>query len=105
MKRTFAIFIALTLTLGIPMVGADGHDDAPADEATWGLCQAYFASEPGNEASNGTVYDTPAFEDINASVCEDTEPPWAGTPGEDYAPDDPVRDRPGEDDNPGDDYP
>lgn len=100
------------LVAAAPLAVADG----PADDSEWGRCQAYFAAETGNDNSNGTVYDTPPFQNLSEEECEETSPPYEGTPAEEHAgdhpgqnaqdpgsqaPDDPGDDEPPE--NPGDD--
>lgn len=106
MSKDVAIVTALAL-LAAPMALATVTAGVADDNATWGLCQAHDASEQGNESSNGTVHDTPPFQGINESTCENATAPWNGTPGEDRVPEDPPDedDHPGEDDNPGQDEP
>lgn len=102
------IWLAAIVMLAAPMV-VSAEGDGADENATWGLCQAQENSEQGNNASNGTVQSTPPFENLSEEDCENAEPPWAGTPGADHAPEDPGRpenpggDHPGEDENPGGD--
>lgn len=97
--RTFAILSALFL-VAAPLAVAEEHgeDQAPPEESTWGLCQAKEASQPGDEASNGTVSETPPFQNLTEEDCEDAE-----RPGNDTAPGGPPEDLPGAEDHPDDD--
>lgn len=99
--QTFAILSALFL-VAAPLAVAEEHgeDQGPPEESTWGLCQAEEASQPGNEASNGTVNETPPFQDVDEEDCENAERPGNGTASDDRPGAD---DHPDEDDNPGDD--
>lgn len=108
MHRIEIAVIALVL-FAAPIVSAQG-DDGANENATWGLCQAQEASQPGDDASNGSVSSTPPFSNTSDEECENAEDPWAGTPGGDHVPEDPGQpddpgapEDPGEDDNPGDD--
>lgn len=83
------IVIAALLLVAAPMaVAADG----PAEESDWGRCQAYYASEEGNDSSNGSAHDNPGFEGIDSNCDEETSPPYEDTPAEDHAGDNPGQD-------------
>lgn len=86
-----ALFL-LAAPFAASMAGANVDDNA-----TWGLCQADEANEQGDEASNGTVDETPPFANTSEEDCEEAEHPAdRSVPGPD--------DRPGADENPGDEY-
>lgn len=105
------VVIATLVLVAAPLAVAA---EEPDDSSDWGRCQAYHASEEGNESSNGSAHDNPGFAGINSSCDEETSPPYEGTPAEDHAgenpgqnaddgadnaPDDPGSQAP---DNPGD---
>lgn len=97
MERIPAILAALVL-IGGPLVASTSVADGADDNATWGLCQADENNEQGDNSSNGTIEETPPFENLSDSDCENASAPWEGTPGEDHAP----NGTPGPGDNPGD---
>lgn len=87
------IVIAALVLVAAPMaVAAEEPDDA----SDWGRCQAYHASEEGNESSNGSAHDNPGFAGINENCEENTSPPYEDTPADDRAPDDPGTQAPDE---------
>jgi hypothetical protein len=96
MSRKATLLVAVSLLFAFPIsLAEEGADDGPDENATWGLCTAQDANEGGDEASNGTVSSTPAYNDTDEEDCEEAEHPANDTGG--------PEDRPGADDNPGDD--
>lgn len=102
--QTFAMLTALLLVAApLAVAEEEGENEGPPGEATWGLCTAKEASQPGDEASNGTVSGTPPFQGISEEECENAERPGNGTggPPEDLPG---PEDHPDQDDNPGDEH-
>lgn len=109
MARFTVLLIAMSLVALTPAALAE-HGDESNEAATWGLCQAKEESQPGDEASNGTVSESPPFSDLSEEECEEAQHPASGTPGEDRIPENPgqdnIPDHPGGDDHPdGEDHP
>lgn len=91
MSRKLSALIAVSLLLAVPATIAD--DEGPDDEANYGLCTAQEESQAGENASNGTVSSSPAFENTSEEECSNATAPWNGTPGEEHVPEDPGEDR------------
>lgn len=86
------LFIAL---IGLGLLTAPfalAEDGDPDENATWGLCTAQEASQPGDDASNGTLGSTPPFANTTDEECANATHPANGTPGEDHVPSDPGAD-------------
>jgi hypothetical protein len=97
--RTSTVVLAALFLVAAPIVAAS-EDGGPDENATWGLCTAQNNSDQGDDASNGTVSDTPPFNNTSEEDCDDAEHPANGTPGEDHAPSDPGKpDDPGQGDD------
>lgn len=120
--ETETVIVTALILVAAPLATATGAatdganesamTDGANESATWGLCQAQENNRQGNNASNGTVDETPPFANLSEEDCEDAEHPRNQSPGEQGPPDD----RPGqgdgdeegedehpdEDENPGD---
>lgn len=93
MEQIAAAMVAC-LMIAAPVVVAQEDDGETPEESTWGLCQAKQASQPGNQASNGTVNQTPPFSNVSEEDCQEADHPSNQTFGPDDHPDD--EDHPGQ---------
>lgn len=97
MRKSIVSFVAVALLVGAGLTAAAEDGDVP-EEAHFGICTAREHAEEGNDASDGTVYDTPPFNSTSEEDCEN-----ATHPGNDSIPDDPGQDPPDEGQDPPED--
>lgn len=99
--------IAETLLIAVMLLAAPAvvaQEDGPAEESTWGRCVAQDNNRDGNDASNGTVDNTSAFENLTEEDCENASAPWENANNSSNVPSDiGPGDNPGDGDHPGQD--